>query len=357
MLIHNYKFCVLFKKCIKGIKVVHSCTQFLSNGTVEIQKLAVIASELKHPLRLTFFGTDSFSVKSLRLLEKEVRSSKLISELHVITTKLKHGPSPVESFSVAAGLPVHHWPVSSQNLVATDVGVVVSFGHLIPAEVINAFTLGMLNVHGSLLPAYRGAAPIIHAVLNGETCTGITVMRIHPKRFDVGEILRTASVEVGRHTKSRQLHETLSELGAEHLIEVLRDLPFHFTNARPQPTEGVSYARKISEKHAVVSWNEKSADEIYRQYLALDDHFPLTALWQDNLVQLREAVLPEDATIRVDEGQIASGKGSSVLWVGCANNSIIGFKAIKLKGKKTMSPHEFHNGFMSKVTRDKWYFK
>ncbi|KAF2352561.1 Formyl transferase N-terminal [Trinorchestia longiramus] len=361
-------------------------------GTVEIQDLAILASNFQHPLKVTFFGTDNFSLRSLSVLKQELDNGNLIGKLQVVTSKLKKGKSPVEGYSVAVGLPLQHWPVSAQDLSATDIGVVVSFGHLIPAGVINAFSLGVLNVHGSLLPAYRGAAPIIHAVLNGDTCTGITVMRIHPYRFDVGEILSCGSVEVGQHTKSGELYDTLSVLGAQHLLQVLKDLPHHYSNAKPQPSEGVSYARKVSEKHAVISWENSTAEEIYRQYLALDDHYPLTAVWEGVLVNLREAVLPSDAVSAghpdrdfddhcrkeieprdgqehdiprrttkppapLCPGQLAGGKGKSVLWVGCARSSIIGFKSIKLKGKKAMNPHDFHNGFISKVSRNKWFFK
>lgn len=99
----------------------------------------------------------------------------------------------------------------------------------------------MINVHASLLPRWRGAAPIIHALRSGDTVTGVTVMRVRPRRFDVGEMLAQRSVPVGPHVLMPELHAQLAQVGAEQLVQTMRTLEHSLAGARTQDESGVQY--------------------------------------------------------------------------------------------------------------------
>lgn len=108
-----------------------------------------------------------------------------------------------------------------------------------------------MNVHASLLPKWRGAAPIIYALAKGDSKTGVTIMRIRPKKFDIGDIVLQESLPIHPSTKMRELYEKLGVLGAKNLIKVLELLPEYLDQAKPQPTEGVTYGNVSREDYRV----------------------------------------------------------------------------------------------------------
>jgi methionyl-tRNA formyltransferase len=120
---------------------------------------------------------------------------------------------------------------------------VVSFGHLIPNNIIVSFKHGVLNVHASLLPKYRGASPIIYAIRNHETKTGVTIMKIMPQKFDVGDVLAAKEVEISENILMNELHNTLAKCGAELLLECVKN----YENIEPmkQDNSRASYGMKF----------------------------------------------------------------------------------------------------------------
>jgi methionyl-tRNA formyltransferase len=163
----------------------------------------------------------------------------------------------VARYAAAERLRLHTWPLAPEVLPPGkfDVGVVASFGHLIPGRVIDAFPRGILNVHGSLLPRWRGAAPIIHALRAGAAETGLTVMKIRPGRFDVGDIVATETVAVGGDERRPELTRRMAEVGARLLVDVLRDLERYEAESRPQPLEGISHAPAVDKSLAFIDFS------------------------------------------------------------------------------------------------------
>jgi methionyl-tRNA formyltransferase len=142
-------------------------------------------------------------------------------------TSFKSKKNPVKDFASDQKLPVHDWDNVKQNrefCCDFDIGLVVSFGHLIPENMINSFSQGMLNVHASLLPKYRGASPIIYAIKNHEQKTGVSIMKIKPQKFDIGDVLAIKEVTIADDILMPQLHDKLANVGAELLVECLRNL-------------------------------------------------------------------------------------------------------------------------------------
>ncbi|XP_015423952.1 PREDICTED: methionyl-tRNA formyltransferase, mitochondrial, partial [Myotis davidii] len=225
--------------------------------------------------------------QSLQL--RDNKEEELIEKLEVVTVP---SPSPkglpVKQYAVQSQLPVYEWPdVGSGEY---DVGVVASFGRLLSEALILKFPYGILNVHPSCLPRWRGPAPIIHTVLHGDTIAGVTIMQIRPKRFDVGPILKQETIPVPPKSTAKELEVVLSRLGANMLISVLKNLPESLKNGRQQPTEGVTHAPKISARTSCIKWEEQTSEEIFRLHRAIGSIIPLQTLWMDNTIKLLDLV-------------------------------------------------------------------
>ncbi|XP_037358616.1 LOW QUALITY PROTEIN: methionyl-tRNA formyltransferase, mitochondrial [Talpa occidentalis] len=312
----------------------------------------------KPPWRVLFFGTDHFARETLRALHaaRENKEEKLIEKLEVVTVpSLSPKGLPVKQYAVQSQFPVYEWPdVGSGEY---DVGVVASFGRLLSEALILKFPYGILNVHPSCLPRWRGPAPIIHTVLHGDTVTGVTIMQIRPKRFDVGPILKQEMVPVPPKSTSKELEAVLSRLGANMLISVLKNLPESLNSGRQQPAEGVTHAPKISAGTSCIKWEEQTSEQILRLYRAIGNIIPLQTLWMDNTIKLMDlvevsgSVLTDQKLIgqAVFPGSVIYHKQSQMLLV-CCKDGWIGVQSVMLK--KTLTATDFYNGYLHP-----WYQK
>jgi methionyl-tRNA formyltransferase len=218
-------------------------------------------------MRVAFFGTPEFAVPSLRALLEEG-----FDVVGVVTQPDRpHGrsrsalvPPPVKVLALEEGLPVlqPERPVGPfvPELAAleADIAVVVAYGHLLRPEVLAVPPLGMLNVHASLLPALRGAAPIQWAILNGNETTGVSIMQLE-EGLDSGPVLHSIETEIARDETAGELTERLAELGAAALIEVLTLIEGGEARAVPQDHSRATYAPKVSRQHARLDWARDAA--------------------------------------------------------------------------------------------------
>ncbi|XP_047398078.1 methionyl-tRNA formyltransferase, mitochondrial isoform X3 [Sciurus carolinensis] len=216
---------------------------------------------------------------------------------------------------------------------------------------------GILNVHPSCLPRWRGPAPIIHTVLHGDSVTGVTIMQIRPKRFDVGPILKQETISVPPKSTAKELEGVLSRLGANMLISVLKNLPESLKNGKQQPAEGVTQAPKISAGTSCIKWEEQTSEQIFRLYRAIGNIIPLQTLWMENTVKLLDLVevnssILADAKLTKQTlipGSVVYHKQSQILLV-CCKDGWIGVRSVKLK--KTLTATDFFNGYLHP-----WYQK
>src|SRR4029077_13938005 len=149
-----------------------------------------------------------------------------------------------------------------------DAAVVAAYGLILPAAILRAPRLGCLNIHASLLPRWRGAAPIQRAVLAGDRETGVTIMRMDAG-LDTGPILIQEPVRIGEGETAGSLHDRLSQRGTQPLLKALEGLENNTLRATPQPLEGVTYAAKIDKAEAAIDW-AASAEEIERKVRAFN---------------------------------------------------------------------------------------
>ncbi|KAB0790244.1 hypothetical protein PPYR_15420 [Photinus pyralis] len=309
--------------------------------------------KVKPPWKVIFYGTDEFSVESLKVLCKEYRHGSLLSNLEVVTSP-KAKKNPIEVYSQQEKLLVHKYPVDEIKCGNFDIGIVVSFGHLIPANIIKSFNLGMLNVHASLLPRWRGAAPVIYAMANGDQETGITIMKIKPNKFDIGEIVRQVRVKILPDDRLPDLLNRLAQAGAFALVSTLREMPSCLNCAKPQSNEGVTYAPKIDQKMAVVLWDSLSARSVINLDRALTGVYPLMTTFCDTQIKLYNISQSQQLPLInfVRPGLIRYCKQSKSLEIQCSDGNWIMVTHVGVPGRRMMSAADFNNGFLSKVSEN-----
>lgn len=153
--------------------------------------------------------------------------------------------------------------------IPLDLAVVVSFGYFIPPSVLCKFKFGGINVHPSLLPKYRGSAPIENTILNGEKETGVSIIGLHPSRFDAGNILNQTKLTIPNQIKYWGLHDLLAQKSSHLLFDTLKDFEKFKESSVSQDEKLVTKAPKTKKEMAIINWNKSTAQEIDRIYRAI----------------------------------------------------------------------------------------
>jgi methionyl-tRNA formyltransferase len=217
-------------------------------------------------MRIIFMGTPEFSVPVLDAL---VDAGHEIAAVYCQPPRpagrgKKDRPTPVHARADALGLEVRH-PVSLKSDEAkadfaalnADIAVVVAYGLILPQAILDAPAKGCLNIHASLLPRWRGAAPIHRAIMAGDATTGVCIMQMEAG-LDTGPVLLRRETAIGEVETTAQLHDRLSEMGAQAIVVALGNLGT--LNAEPQPEEGVTYASKIDKAEARIDWTRPAVE-------------------------------------------------------------------------------------------------
>ncbi|MDH3474400.1 MAG: methionyl-tRNA formyltransferase [Rhodospirillales bacterium] len=219
-------------------------------------------------LRLAFLGTPDFAVPCLEALAETGHEIACVYSQppRPAGRGQQPWPSPVQAVAEAAGWPVRH-PVSLKGLeeqaafaaLGLDAAVVVAYGLILPTAILAAPRLGCLNLHASLLPRWRGAAPIQRALLAGDRETGVTIMQMD-QGLDTGPMLLQEAVPIGPATTAAELHAELAVRGARMMVEVLAGLDEGRLVARPQPAAGATYAVKLERAEGRLDWRRPAAE-------------------------------------------------------------------------------------------------
>ena len=270
-------------------------------------------------MRVIFMGTPDFSVPVLDAL---VAAGHEIAAVYCQPPRpagrgKKDRPTPVHARAEALGLTVRH-PKSLRNAEAqqdfaaldADIAVVVAYGLILPQPILDAPRLGCLNIHASLLPRWRGAAPIHRAIMAGDRETGICIMQMEAG-LDTGPVLMKAATMIGDEETTADLHDRLSEMGAGLIVEALNQMPD--LTPEPQPEEGVTYAQKIDKAEARIDWT-RPAEEVDRQIRGLS---PFPGAWTEvegQRIKLLASRLAEGAgqpgEVLDDALRVACGRGA-----------------------------------------------
>jgi methionyl-tRNA formyltransferase len=292
----------------------------------------------KTGMKIVFMGTPDFSVPILQALAGQ---HDIVAVYCQPPRPAGRGradrPSAVQVAAEGLGLPVRH-PVSLKDAAAqaefaalnADIAVVVAYGLILPQAVLDAPRLGCVNIHASLLPRWRGAAPIHRAIMAGDAETGICIMQMEAG-LDTGPVLARTALSIGATETTAELHDRLSHLGADMILPVLAGLP---SSAVAQPSEGVIYAAKIEKTEARIDW-ARPASDIARQINGLS---PFPGAWCDiggERVKLLRAV--------PTNGQAAPGTHLGGFVIACAIGAVQ-ILDVQREGKRRSTAAEYLNG-------------
>ena len=228
-------------------------------------------------MKIIFAGTPEFAVPTLRML---LASEHKLCAVYTQPDRpagrgRKLTPSPVKALALTAGVPVLQpeslktpAAIAEMQAFEADLLIVVAFGMILTQAVLDIPKLGCLNVHGSILPRWRGAAPIHRAIMAGDTETGVTIMRI-VRKLDAGDMLHKEYLTIGAHDTSSDVHDKLAELGAIGMQKVLRQIIEGTLHAEVQDEAQVTYAEKLQKQEAELDWSQ-SAVQLDRQVRGLN---------------------------------------------------------------------------------------
>ena len=219
------------------------------------------------PLKLVFMGTPAYAVPTLDALSASGHSMVVVytQPPRAAERGRKVRPTPVALRAEAAGIPVSTPPSlkpaevqAAFAALGADLAVTVAYGLILPPAVLAAPRLGCINAHASLLPRWRGAAPIQRAIMAGDEATGITIMRMD-EGLDTGPILAAERVPIGPETTGGMLHDTLAALSARLVVDAVDALAAGTLTETPQPSDGATYARKIGKHETAIDWRSPAA--------------------------------------------------------------------------------------------------
>jgi methionyl-tRNA formyltransferase len=218
--------------------------------------------------------------------------------------------------------------------------VVVAYGLLLPQAVLDLPRYGCLNIHGSLLPRWRGAAPIARAIQAGDKQTGIDIMKMDAG-LDTGDILARAVLPILASDTQQQVHDSLAPMGAQLLISVLSDLPLFLAQAKPQPSEGICYAHKLAKAEGKIDWAQ-SATQIVRNIRAFAPWPGSFCYWGEHLLKVGMAEVVNEQSKQAPGSVL--GLTEQGLLVNTADG-IIALQQLQRTGGKMLPVQEFSKGF------------
>lgn len=300
-------------------------------------------------MRMVFMGTPDFAVNSLE---------RLIEDGHDIVgvftqpdkpqgRKMKLTPPPVKQLALTHNIPVFQ-PDTFKNKsqlallreLNPEVIVVVAYGKLLPSYVLDLPKYGCINVHGSLLPKYRGAAPVQWMVLNGETTAGVTTMYMD-RGLDTGDILLTSETEIGENETAGELFDRLAAMGAALISETIKRLP-EGIERKSQDDSQSTYVSVLDKKMCMVDWN-KPAQEVHNKIRGLDPWPVAVTTCDDMRLKLFQSRMT-DQTTELPAGSVTEANPKTGLFVACGDGRVLQITEVQMVGKKRMPVTDYLRG-------------
>jgi methionyl-tRNA formyltransferase len=301
-------------------------------------------------MRIVFCGTPEFAVPSLR---------RLLSEPDFAVAAVVTQPdrprgrgqavsaSPVKEVARHAGIEVYQpEKIKSEEAaqffarIAPDAVVIIAYGQIVPRRLIEIPRLGWVNLHASLLPRYRGAAPIAWAIVNAETTTGLTTMLIDAG-MDTGPILLQRTLEIGAEETTPELAHRMAEAGAPLIVESLRGLDRGDLSPRQQDSSRASYAPRLEKEHGRIDWHSP-APEIYNRIRGLTPWPGAFTQFRGRLCHVWGRPARTAVASREAPGTILAGGGT--VTVVCGAGTCLDLEAVQIEGRRRIAVREFING-------------
>ncbi|MEJ2478906.1 MAG: methionyl-tRNA formyltransferase [Acidihalobacter sp.] len=299
-------------------------------------------------MNIVYAGTPEFAVPALRAL---VEAGHRVTAVYTQPDRpagrgRRLRPSPVKEAATALGIEVRQ-PQSLRDreaqealrALAPDLMVVAAYGLILPVEVLTIPRLGCVNIHASLLPRWRGAAPIQRALLAGDMRTGVTIMQMD-EGLDTGAMLRRSATPITPEDTAETVHDRLAQLGAEALLAVLPELEAGTLRGEPQEDAQASYARKLSKDEAAVDWS-LPATQIARQIQAFNPWPVAETRFQGQPLKLLEARALDQTATAVPGTPVAETRQGIDIATG---DGMLRVLRLQVAGRRAQSAAEFVNG-------------
>ena len=296
-------------------------------------------------MRIVFAGTPEFAVPALDALH--AAGHELLAAYTQPDRPAGRGrrlaASPVKRRAAELGVPVEQPqslkdPVSREQLASyrPELMVVVAYGLILPQQVLDVPALGCINIHASILPRWRGAAPIQRAILAGDGETGVSIMKMDAG-LDTGPVLLERRTPIGDRETAGELHDRLATLGGEAVVAAIEAWNSGRIAPVPQPIEGATYAAKIRKEEALIDWS-RSAEEIDRQVRAFNPWPVAETRWFDRQLRVWMA-RPVDARREAPPGQVIEVGRDAVLVA--AGHGALSLERLQLPGGRVLPIAEF----------------
>lgn len=310
-------------------------------------------------LKIIFAGTPELAAVALRAL---IESPHQVMAVYTQPDRpsgrgLKLTPSPVKEVALLHHIPVHQ-PVTLKEMkeqealaaLHADVMVVAAYGMLLPAAVLSLPRLGCINIHPSLLPRWRGAAPIQRAIFAGDQLTGVTIMQMDAG-LDTGPILLQHGYALAEDETSQTLHDTLAAMGAQSLIEALNLLAQNKLPAQPQDNQASTYASKISKEEALLDWTQ-AAIELEHKVRAFNPWPIAYTLWQGQNLRIWQAkAMTQDHHAQPGTLLHASHDGIDI----ATSHGVLRLLQVQLPGGKALPVADFYNARQGELIKGKLF--
>ena len=310
-------------------------------------------------MKIVFAGTTPFSAFHLDLLIKS--KNEVAAVLTQPDRKSGRGknlkPSPVKTFSEKERLQVIQ-PKSLRNnpeviedlrIISPDLILVVAYGLILPAEIINLPKFGCINIHASLLPRWRGAAPIERSILEGDNKGGITYMKMD-EGLDTGPIMKLLPCSIDEDEDSESLEKKYQNLSQVELTSFLKDLVEGRVKEVKQNTELATYAEKIEKQETEIFWEQEPVEHIERKIRALFPKYGAFTFFGDKRIKILNST-KASISHPLSPGELSEKGGA--LYVGCQNNQSLRLQSLQIEGKKAVSAEDFIKGNAEKIFRIK----
>ena len=301
-------------------------------------------------MKVIFMGTPDFSVGTLEALA-EAGHEVVLAVTQPDKPKGRGGKmqyTPVKEAALARDIPVYQpkkirEPECIEELKKynADIMVVIAFGQILPKEILQMTPYGCINVHASLLPKYRGAAPIQWAVIDGEKFSGVTTMQMN-EGLDTGDMILKTEIPLDPKETGGSLHDKLAEAGAKLCVETLKAIEDHTATFEKQGESPTEYARMLDKKLGNIDWNT-SAVRIERLVRGLNSWPSAYTHWDKKVVKIWRAKAEADGTVKAEPGTVLSvEKDSFTVQTG---DGVLRVLELQIPGKKRMDTGAFLRGY------------
>jgi len=306
-------------------------------------------------MKVVFMGTPSFALSALEAL---------ISSKHEVAAVYTKPPKQAGRGQQISKTPIHKFaehhnlhietPESLRKKEAqeqlrsfnADIIIVVAYGLILPKEVLEMCKYGCINIHPSLLPKWRGADPIRQSILAGDDEIGVTIMRVG-EGIDDGDILKQEIIQLNKNAKYKEVHDILERMGATLLLNTLEDFQNENIKSTPQDHSKATYTKKLETEDGKINWN-KTADEIYRQILALSDSLGVFFTFNGEKIKVFDAEVRNTEDCNNLNSFVIGIVLTKDLCILCGNNTVLQLHTLQRPNKKIMDRNSLLCGFSIK---------